>query len=96
MFNWEFRIGNFSNWELLIGNLSNWEFIESGICRNILLDELNYINNTNYEELIIAIEYHYFSKRYINAKTEANNDNQGLKLIKKFFLIYKKFGAVIN
>ena len=36
--------------------------------RNILLGELNEINNTNYEELLKAIEYHHYSKRYSNAK----------------------------
>ena len=28
--------------------------------RNILLGELNEINNTKYEELLKAIEYHYY------------------------------------
>ena len=65
--------------------------------RNILLGELNEINNTNYEELLKAIEYHYYSKRYSNAKTESKKDNRGIKLIKEFLLImYKKFDAVIN
>ena len=65
--------------------------------RNILLDELNEINNTNYEKLLKAIEYHYYSKRYSNAKTETKKDNKGIKLIKEFLLnMYKKFGAVIN
>jgi hypothetical protein len=65
--------------------------------RNILLGELNEINNTKCEELLKAIEYHYYSKRYSNAKTEIKNDNRGVKLIKEFlFTMYKKFGAVIN
>ena len=65
--------------------------------RNILLSELNEINNTNYEELLKAIEYHYYSKRYSNAKTETKKDNRGIKLIKEFLLImYKKFDIIIN
>ena len=43
--------------------------------RNILLGELNEINNTKYEELLKAIEYHYYSKRYSNTKAEAKKDN---------------------
>ena len=54
--------------------------------RNILLTELNEINNTNYEELLKAIEYHYYSKRYSNAKAETKKDNRGIKLIKEFLL----------
>ena len=65
--------------------------------RNILLGELNEINNTNFEELLKAIEYHYYSKRYSNAKEETKKDNRGVKLIKEFLLtMYKKFGAVNN
>ena len=65
--------------------------------RNILLGELNEINNTNYEELLKAIEYHYYSKRFSNAKEETKKDNRGVKLIKEFLLgMYKKFGAVKN
>ena len=65
--------------------------------RNILLGGLNEINNTNYEESLKAIEYHYYSKRYSNAKEETKKDNRGVKLIKEFLLtMYKKFGAVNN
>jgi len=65
--------------------------------RNILLGEFNEINNSKYEELLKAIEYHYYSKRYSNAKTETKKDNRGIKLIKEFLhTMYKKFGAVIN
>jgi len=65
--------------------------------RNILISELNEINNTNYEELLKAIEYHYYSKRYSNAKPETKKDNRGIKLIKEFLLaMKKKFGAVNN
>ena len=60
--------------------------------RKILLGELNEINNTNYEDLLKAIEYHYYSKKNNNAKSEAKNDNKGLKLIKEFLITkYKKF-----
>lgn len=55
--------------------------------RNILLGELNEIINTNYEDLLNAIKYHYYSKRYSNAKIEIKNDNRGVKLIKEFLLI---------
>ena len=44
--------------------------------RNILLGELNEINNTKYEELLKAIEYHYYSKRYSNTKAEAKKDKE--------------------
>ena len=54
--------------------------------RNILLGELNSINNTNYEELLKAIVYNYYSKRYSIAKTETKDDNRGIKLIKEFLL----------
>jgi hypothetical protein len=65
--------------------------------RNILLGELNEINNTKYEELLKAIEYHYYSKRYSNTKAEAKKDNKGIKLIKEFLLtMYKKLGAENN
>ena len=43
------------------------------------------------------IEYHYYSKRFSNVKTETKKDNRGIKLIRDFLLtMYKKFGAVIN
>ena len=35
---------------------------------NILLGELNEINNTNYESLLKAIEYHYYSKSYSKSR----------------------------
>ena len=48
-----------------------------------------------YEELLKALEYHYYSKRYSNAKKESRKDR--IKLIKEFLLtMYKKFCAVIN
>jgi len=65
--------------------------------RNILLSELNEINNNYYEELLKAIENHYYSKKYSNAKTEYKKDKRGIKLIKEFLLtMYKKFGALNN
>ena len=47
--------------------------------RNKLLTELNEINNTNYADLLKAIEYHYYSKKYSNAKEEVKRDNRGIK-----------------
>ena len=65
--------------------------------KNELLGELNEINNTKYEELLKAIEYHYYSKTYSNTKAEAKKDNKGIKLIKEFLLtMYKKLGAENN
>ena len=47
--------------------------------------------------LNLAIEYHYYSKRYSNTKAEAKKDNKGIKLIKEFLLtMYKKLGAENN
>ena len=44
-----------------------------------------------------AIEYHYYSKRYSNAKTKVKNNKRGVKFLKEFLLtLYKKLGAVIN
>ena len=63
--------------------------------RNELLTELNEINNTNYAELLKAIEYHYYSKKYSSAKEEVKKDNRGIKIIKDFIVdMYKKFGDV--
>ena len=36
--------------------------------RNKLLNKLNEINNTNYDELLKAIEYHYYSKNIVGLK----------------------------
>ena len=51
--------------------------------RNKLLNKLNEINNTNYDELL---------------KGEVRNDNRSIKIIKEFILdnICKKFGIVNN
>ena len=54
--------------------------------RNELLTELNEINNTNYAELLKAIEYHYYSKKYSSAKEEVKKDNRGIKIIKDFIV----------
>ena len=55
--------------------------------RKELLTELNKINNTNYAELLKAIEYHYYSKKYSSAKEEVKKDNRGIKILKIFYLI---------
>ena len=52
--------------------------------REIVLNELNHINNTHYNKLLSAIEYHYYSKKYGNGKNLIKDDNKGLKIIKKF------------
>ena len=36
--------------------------------REKVLKDLNKINNTKYNELLKAIEYHYYSKRYSEKK----------------------------
>ena len=38
--------------------------------RNKLLNKLNEINNTNYDELLKAIEYHYYSKNIVGLKVK--------------------------
>ena len=40
--------------------------------RKKLIEELIEINNTKYKELLKAIEYHYYSKKYNNGKGEKN------------------------
>ena len=61
---------------ILCKNADNWikheikEFEKLKTERKILLDKLNEINNTNYEELLKAIVYYYYSIRYSNAKVE--------------------------
>ena len=55
--------------------------------RNILLGELNKINNTNHEELLNAIEYNYYSKRYGNGKSESKEDSRAMKIIKEFISV---------
>ena len=55
--------------------------------RNILLGELNKINNINYEELLKAIKYHYYSKRYSKLKQNQKKIIKELNLLKNFYLI---------
>ena len=65
--------------------------------RRKLLEELNKIDNTNYKELLKAIEYYYYSKKYTNGKEEKKSDKRGIKIIKEFLIeMYKKFGTVNN
>jgi len=65
--------------------------------RRKLLEEPNKINNTNYKELLKAIEYHYYSKKFTNGKEEKKSYKRGIKIIKELLLeMYKKFGAVNN
>ena len=52
--------------------------------RNILLGELNNINNTNYEVLFKAIEYHYYSKGYVTIKLKLKMIKKQLNLLKNF------------
>jgi len=65
--------------------------------REIVLIELNHINNTYYNKLLISIEYHYYSRKYGNGKNVIKDDNRGLKIIKEFInTIYKLFGINKN
>ena len=52
--------------------------------RNELLNELNEIYNTIYDELLKAIKYHYYSKKYSSAKAEIKKDNRVIKIMKEF------------
>ena len=54
--------------------IDEWEKLKTE--RNILLGEINEITNTNYEELLKSIEYHYYSKSYNNAKAETKKGNR--------------------
>ena len=59
--------------------------------RKQLLKDLNNINNRKDNELLKAIEFHYYSKSYTNKKEENKDDNKGIKLIKEFVeTLYKK------
>ena len=63
--------------------------------RRKALEELNKMDNTNYKKLLKAIEYHYYSKKYIIGKEEKKSDKRGVIIIKDFLLeMYKKLGAV--
>ena len=61
--------------------------------REKILKDLNKINNTKYNELLKAIEYHYYSTRYSENKNESRDDSRGIRIIKEFIqVIYNKFG----
>ena len=63
--------------------------------REKLLNELNTINKRKDNELLNAIEYHYYSKSYI--KSEDKVDKNGIKLIKDFILmLYIKMNSDKN
>ena len=53
--------------------------------RRKTLEELNKIDNTDYEKLLKAIEYHYYSKKYTNGKEKRNLIKKELKLSKNFY-----------
>jgi len=59
--------------------------------REIVLIELNHINNTHYNKLLSAIEYHYYSKKYGNGKNVIKDDNRGLKLLKNLSILCINF-----
>ena len=57
--------------------------------RENLLKELNKINKRKDNELLNAIEYHYYSKSF--NKAEDKDDKKGIKLIKDYIqMLYKK------
>ena len=59
--------------------------------RKQLLKDLNNINKRKDNELLNAIEFHYYSKSNTNKKEENKEDNKGIKLIKEFVeTLYKK------
>ena len=61
--------------------------------REKVLKDLKKINNTKYNELLKAIEYHYYSKRYTENKNESREDSRGIRIIKEFIqVMYNKFG----
>ena len=61
--------------------------------REKVLKYLNKINNTKYNELLKAIKYHYYSKRYNENKNESRDDSWGIRIIKEFIQVkYNKFG----
>ena len=60
--------------------------------REKVLKDFNKINNTKYNELLKAIEYHYYSKRYTENKNESRDDSSGIIIIKEFIqILYNKF-----
>ena len=61
--------------------------------REKVLKYLNKINNTKNNELLKAIEYHYYSKRYYENKNESRDDRIWIRIIKEFInVMYNKFG----
>ena len=63
--------------------------------REKLLDELNTINKRKDNELLNAIEYHYYSKSY--NKSEDKEDKKGIKLSKEFIqMLYIKMNSDKN
>ena len=63
--------------------------------REKLLNELNTINKRKDNELLITIEYHYYSKSYI--KTEYKIDKKVIKLIKEYIqMLYTKMNSDRN
>ena len=53
------------------------------------MKELNIINKRKYNELLNAIEYHYYSKSYKKVEDKANR--KGIKIIKEFIqMLYNK------
>ena len=73
-----------------LNNVVN-EFEELKREMEVVLKELNKINNTNYDELLNAIEYNYYSKRCGNVKFESKENNRAIKIIKEFIsVIYRR------
>ena len=73
-----------------LNNVVN-EFEELKREMEVVLKELNKINNTNYDELLNAIEYNYYNKRCGNVKFESKEDNRAIKIIKEFIsVIYRR------
>ena len=61
--------------------------------RKVLLFKFYYINNTWGINLLKEIEYHYYTVIYSNAKSFSQNNNKGIRLIKKFIrIMYIKLG----
>ena len=61
--------------------------------REKVLTNLNKINSTKYNELLKAIEYHYYSKSYTENKNKSRDESRGIRIIKEFIqVIYNKLG----
>ena len=83
------------------------KFVDNGMkhvineCTNLknerenLLKELNTINKRKDNELLNAIEYHYYSKSF--NKSEEKDDKKGIKLIKEYIqMLYEKMNMDKN